>query len=211
VEGDHEIEPDRAYSARRTARMSEIEVAQESLEHAAHEHASGGVPYAKQAAIVIATLAACLALAETGAKDAQTAFLTHHIGASDTWAQYQGKSGRRATLSNTAAILSSLPTKGEPEVAKRIADALANAERMRNEPGKDGMEQLAARAHDQEHLRDHEEHRHHGLEIASGGLQLSIVLVSVSVITAMRALLVGGGLLGAVAAGYGLLAALSIF
>ncbi len=70
--------------------MSEIEVAQESLEHAAHEHASGA-PYAKQAAIVIAALAACLALTETGAKDAQTAFLAHHIGASDTWAQYQGK------------------------------------------------------------------------------------------------------------------------
>ena len=190
--------------------MSEIEVAQESLERAAHEHASGA-PYAKQAAIVIAALAACLALAETGAKDAQTAFLAHHIGASDTWAQYQGKSVRRVNHSNTAAILSSLPSKGEPEVAKRIADALINAERMRTEPGKDGMEQLAARAHDQEHLRDHEAHRHHGLEFASGGLQVSIVLVSVSIITAMRALLVGGGLLGTVAAGYGLLAAVSIF
>jgi hypothetical protein len=191
--------------------MSNIEVAQESLEHAAHEHAHGGVPYAKQAAIVIAGLAACLALCETGAKDAQTAFLTHHIGASDTWAQYQAKSGRRATQLSAAAVLSSLPTAAEPDVAKRIADALANAERMRTEPGKDGMEQLAVRAHDQEHLRDHQEHRHHGLEIASGGLQLSIVLVSVSVITAMPALLIGGGLLGAAAAVYGLLAAISVF
>jgi hypothetical protein len=191
--------------------MSNIEVAQESLEHAAHEHAHGGVPYAKQAAIVIAGLAACLALCETGAKDAQTAFLTHHIGASDTWAQYQAKSGRRATLLSAAAVLSSLPTAAEPDVAKRIADALANAERMRTEPGKDGMEQLAVRAHGQEHLRDHEEHRHHGLEIASGGLQLSIVLVSVSVITAMPALLIGGGLLGAAAAVYGLLAGISVF
>jgi hypothetical protein len=191
--------------------MSEIEVAQESMEHAAHAHAHGGVPHAKQAAIVIAILAACLAICETGAKDAQTAFLTHHIGASDTWAQYQGKSGRRTSQLTTAAVLSSLPNAAAPEVAKRIADAQATAERLRNEPGKDGMDQLAARAHDQEHVRDHEAHRHHGLEFGSGGLQLAIVLVSVSVITSMRALLIGGGALGAVAAVYGLLAGISAF
>jgi Domain of unknown function (DUF4337) len=73
------------------------------------------------------------------------------------------------------------------------------------------MDQLAALAHDQEHVRDHEEHRHHRLEIASGGLQLSIVLVSVSIVTGVGALLVGGGLLGAAAAIYGLLAAISAF
>jgi len=189
--------------------MSEIEMAQESLEHAAHEHAHGGVPHAKKAAILIAMLAACLAVCETAAKDAQTAVLTHHIAASDTWAQYQGKSGRRATFNATADILSSLPGAADPAVAKRIADTIANAERIRSEPGKDGMDQLAALAHDQEHARDHEEHRHHGLEIASGGLQLSIVLVSVSVVTGVSVLLIGGGLLGAAAAVYGLLAAIS--
>jgi len=81
---------------------------------------------------------------------------------------------------------------------------------MQSEPGKDGMEQLAVRAHDQEHVRDHEQHRHHGLEIASGGLQLSIVLVSVSVVTGIGAFLVGGGLLGVAAAVYGLLASFSV-
>ncbi len=189
--------------------MSELEVAQESLEHAAHEHAHGGVSYAKQAAIVIAVMAASLAVCETGAKDAQTAFLTHHIGASNTWAQYQAKSVRRAGQLTTVAILASLPA--EPGIAKRTEDALATAERLRNEPGQDGMEQLAGRAHDQEHLRDHEQHRHHGLEIASGALQLSIVLVSVSIVTGFRALMFGGGLLGAAAAAYGLLAGVSAF
>ena len=190
--------------------MSEMEMAQEGLEHAADEHAHGGVPHAKKAAIVIAGLAVCLAICETAAKDAQTAFLTHHVAASDIWAQYQGKSGRRATLDATVDILSSLPDASGPAVAKRIADAHADADRMRSEPGKDGMEQLAAHAQDQEHDRDHEGHRHHGLEIASGGLQLSIVLVSVSVVTGMVALLIGGGLLGAAAAAYGLLASFSI-
>ena len=53
---------------------------------------------------------------------------------------------------------------------------------MRSEPGADGMEQLAEKAHEQEHLRDHEMHRTHELEIASGGLQISIVLASISVV-----------------------------
>ena len=183
-------------------RLSEIEMAQESLEHEALEHAHGTVPHAKKAAIVIATLAACLAICETAAKDAQTAVLTQHIAASDTWGQYQGKSGRRATLNATVAILSSLPDASDPAVAKRIAEAGANADRVQSEPGKDGMEQLA--------VRDHEQHRHHGLEIASGGLQLSIVLVSVSVVTGIGAFLVGGGLLGVAAAVYGLLASFSV-
>ena len=190
--------------------MSELELAQESLERAAHEHEKGGVPHAKKAAIVIATLAACLAICETAAKDAQTAFLTNHIAASDIWAQYQAKSGRWVTLKATADIISSLPEASGPEVSKRIADAHAGADRMQSEPGKDGMEQLATRAHDREHERDHEGHRHHGLEIASGGLQLAIVLASVSVVTGMVALLIGGSFLGGAAAVYGLLASFSI-
>lgn len=190
--------------------MSQIEVAQESLEQATHAHAHGGVPHAKKAAIIIATLASCLALCETAAKNAQTQFLAQHIAASNTWAQYQSKSGRRVTLTSTAAVLSSLPNAAEPDIAKRIADAQADARRMRSEPGADGMEQLAARATALEHDRDHAEHRHHGLEMASGALQLSIVLVSVSVITGTAALLVGGAALGVMAAFYGLLAAFAV-
>ena len=190
--------------------MSELEMAHEGLEHATEAHEHGVVPHAKRAALVIAVLAACLAVCETGAKDAQTAFLTHHIAASDTWTQYQAKSGRLTTLSATADVLASLPDAASPGVAKRIADATAGAARMRSEPGGDGMEQLAARAHDLEHMRDHDGHRHHGLEIASGGLQLAIVLASVSVVTGFVSLLYGGGALGLVAVAYGLLANFSL-
>jgi hypothetical protein len=81
---------------------------------------------------------------------------------------------------------------------------------MRTEPGKDGMEQLAAKATEREHERDHEGHRYHGLEVASGGLQLAIVLASVSVITSLLPLLVGAGLLGVASAGYAALAWLAL-
>lgn len=160
-----------------------MEFAQEKLEHAAHEHARTG-SQARVAAVIIAALAGALAIAEFGAKDAQTAYLSHHIAASDTWNQYQAKAARRVTYAGTADLLESLPTASDPAVQKRIEAARANAERMRSEPGSDGMEQLAARAGAREHERDHEGHRYHGLEVASGGLQLAIVLASISIVTA---------------------------
>src|SRR5580698_2032535 len=152
--------------------MSEFEHAQEHLEHAAHEHAGHGGTSHSRAAVIIAILAAALALTEFVAKDAQTGYLTNHIAASDTWAQYQAKSVRRVVLTSEAEVLESLSTT-DPVIKKRIADARENAERMASEPGADGMAQLAEKAHDQERERDHEMRRNHILEIASGGLQIA--------------------------------------
>ena len=202
------------------------ETALEHLEHAAHH---GVAPGGKRAAVIIAALAAGLAVCETAAKDAQTQFLSNHISASNTWAQYQAKSIRRTILlqaadaaDNMMAFREAYPNSAEQsdsngEQARRlnernrIAGIRADADRMRSEPGKDGMEQLSEAAHRLEHVRDHEDHRHHGLEIGSGGLQLSIVLVSVSVVTGVGMLMAGGGILGLLSAAYGLAAGLSLF
>src|SRR5271165_1927518 len=104
----------------------EFEHAQEHLEHAAHEHS--GTAHTR-AAIIIGVMAAALAITEFAAKDAQTSYLTNHIAASDTWAQYQAKSVRRTVLSSEAELLESLSTT-DPVIKKRIADAQANADRM---------------------------------------------------------------------------------
>jgi hypothetical protein len=116
-----------------------------------------------RAAILIGIMAAALALTEFAAKDAQTGYLTNHIAASDTWAQYQAKSVRRAIFTAEAEVLGSLSTSADAAIKKRIADALANADRMHSEPGADGMEQLSEKAHEQEHVRDHQMHRTHGI------------------------------------------------
>ena len=71
---------------------------------------------------------------------------------------------------------------------------------MRDEPGKDGMKQLAEQAERRKKERDHAFHRYHFYEYASGALQISIVLASVSVVTRMRPLTIGAGVIG-VAAG----------
>jgi hypothetical protein len=181
----------------------EFEHAQEHLEHSTHGKGH------TRAALVIAIMAAALALMEFAAKDAQTNYLTNHIAASDTWAQYQAKSVRRTVLTSEAELLQSLPAATEPAVKQRIADALANAARMRSEPGADGMEQLAEKAHTQEHVRDHEMHRTHSLELASGGLQISIVLASISVLIELPVFMMTAGILGFASVLYGLLTALS--
>ncbi len=180
----------------------------EHIEHAAHGHEIA--PAARRAAIIIAVLAAALAITEFAAKGAQVAYLTDHIAASDTWTQYQAKAVRRTTYDEMAGVLGSLPNAAEAEVQKRAATARAAADRMRSEPGADGMEQLAARAHELEHERDHALHRTHGLETASGGLQIAIVLASISVVTGARMLMTGGIVLGLASALYALLASQSL-
>jgi hypothetical protein len=186
----------------------EFEHAQEHLEHAAHEH--GGSTSHTRAAIIIGIMAAVLAIAEFAAKDAQTDYLTNHIAASDTWAQYQAKSVRRTILTAEADLLESIPASSDPAVKKRIADARSNADRMRSEPGADGMEQLAEKAHDQEHERDHAMHRNHILEIGSGGLQIAIVLASISVVINLPAFMLVSVLVGGASAIYALLGGFSL-
>jgi hypothetical protein len=185
----------------------EFEQAHEHLEHAAHGHSGKGHA---RTAVIIAVMAAALALTEFAAKDAQTSYLTNHIAASDTWAQYQAKAARRTVLTSEAEVLQSLPASTDPAVQKRIADSVASAARMRSEPGSDGMDQLAEKAKEQEHLRDHAMHRTHGLEIASGGLQISIVLASISVVIDLPLFMMASVLLGLVSAIYALVGGFSL-
>jgi Domain of unknown function (DUF4337) len=186
----------------------EFEQAHEHLEHAANGHEGKGHT---RAAVIIAIMAAALALTEFAAKDAQTNYLTNHIAATNTWAQYEAKAVRRTVLTSEAELLRSLPSTTDSTIQKRIADAKANADRMRSEPGADGMEQLTEKAHAQEHLRDHEMHRTHTLEIASGGLQIAIVLASVSVVIDLPLFMIASITLGILSAIYGLLGGFSLF
>lgn len=186
----------------------EFEQAHESLEHAVEGHERGHGN--RRAAIIIAVMAALLALIEFAEKDAQTNYIANHIVASDTWAQYQAKSIRRTVLTAEADELESDPrATNDLAIQARISAARARAQRMLSDPGADGMQQLAQRAHAIEHLRDHELHRKDTLEVASGGLQIAIVLASISVALDLPLLMLGSILLGFAAAAYGLYGGLS--
>ena len=179
------------------------ETAAEQIHEAHHEHGATD-PWPRRMAVVVSFLAASLALAGLGAKSSQTAYLTHHIAASDTWNFYQAKNLRANLRDSQATILESLPTSNDPEVRKRIEVARAENARMRDEPGSgDGMKQLKEKAAHEEHVRDIAFHAYHGYEYTTGVLEIAIVLASVSVVTRIRTLGVVAGAMGVVACVYG--------
>ncbi len=175
--------------------------AMEKAHETIHEHASHSDPWARGVAILVSVLAAVLAITEIGGKQAQNAYLTHHIALSNDWAFYQAKNLRAAMRNAEADLLASLPNAADPAIQARIRTANEYAARMRDDPqGGEGMKQLAAAAQQQETVRDEAEHRYHSYEYAVGALEIAIVLASVSVVTRIRTLTFGAAAIGALAA-----------
>jgi hypothetical protein len=184
-----------------------VEMAQETFEHAHHEaERKGGEGRARTVAVLTAVLAAALALAEMGEKGAQNEYLTHHIALSDDYNYYQAKRIREQVLVSDADVLASLPQTDETRA--RVSDMRAEAQRLQYDPkGGEGWKQLLDRANRQRDARDEQFHRYHHFELVTGALQIAIVLASVSIVTRVGALAVGGAVLGAIAAIFGLLVA----
>ncbi|MSP00126.1 MAG: DUF4337 family protein [Acetobacteraceae bacterium] len=189
--------------------VNPAETAHEQIHEAHHAHGDSD-PWPRRMAVVVSCLAASLALAGVGAKSSQTAYLTHHISASDTWNFYQAKNLRAVLRNSQASTMEALPSADTPTVQERIKAARAEEARMRDEPrtadgkGGDGMKQLRAKAVHEEHDRDHAFHLYHGYEYTAGVLEISIVLASVSVVTRMRPLGIAAGVIGLLASCYGL-------
>lgn len=191
--------------------MEPAELGKEHIEQVEHHAGGHGESGARRVAVLIAVLAAVLAMAEMGEKSSQNDYLTHHILASDSWAFFQAKNVRSTVQHTAAEVMESLPTSADPAVHQRIELARAEAARLRDDPVKgDGSTQIAERAHEEEHLRDHAFHRYHLFEAVVGALQISIVLSSVSVVTRVVALAYGAAAIGAVAALFGLATAVGL-
>jgi hypothetical protein len=177
-----------------------------------HEHTPHGDPWAKRVALLVSVLAAVLALAGIGEKSSQNAYLTDHVALSDTWAFYQAKNVRSVVRTSEANVMASQPNAQDPKVAAAINDARQYAAQMRDDPkGGEGMKQLVVKAKDMEAERDEAFHRYHHYEIAVGGLEIAIVLASVSVVTGMRALTYAAAVAGSTAAVWSLAVAMRWF
>ena len=176
----------------------------ESIEksvEAVHERAEHGDGWARGVAVLVSVLAAALALTGIAEKSSQNEYLSAHIAVSDDWSFYQAKNQRLTIRGSEASILQSLPNAGDPEIQARIKAAQDYVARAKDDPkGNDGMKQLAERAGEREHERDHALHRYHRYELAAGALELAIVLASVSVVIRNRPLTYGAGALGLVGA-----------
>ncbi len=164
-----------------------------------HAHVEGGN---KKIAILIAVLAAFLALSETAGKSAQTNYLTLNIEASNLWAFFQAKTIRGTTV-RTAAEAMEVELAGVTDEAarqrltKRIESWKQTVARYDSEPEtNEGRKELAARAKAAEAQRDIAAARDDKFDIASGLIQIAIVISSAAIITGVGLLAVTGGLLG---------------
>ncbi len=154
--------------------MDNVDIAQESLEHAHHAPPAG----TRRAAILVAILASVAVIIEMSANDAQTAYLARTITASDLWNEYQAKSVRRTIFAEAADAMT-----GSGAASALIVHARAEAARMADEPNGSGMTQLAAKAHAEEHARDRALHLHERLERSVRVLQIAIVLTGLYLAT----------------------------
>lgn len=189
--------------------MDNAELARESLERA-HETSQGHHSTdMTRVAVMISVLAAALALSEMGEKASQNEYLTHHVALSDAYAYYQARTIRGNVLTSEASVLESLPgAAGDPAIQKKIATARGQIERMNDDPkAGEGRKQLLEKAKVLTEQRDHAFHLYHQYEMVVGALQIAIVLASVSVVTRIRSLTAGAGLIGGGAIVYGLLVA----
>ena len=157
----------------------------------------------KRIALLIAVLALCLALVETGAKSAQTEALTRNVEAANLWSFFQARTIRQTTVRTAA-------EQAELEKA-RLTDAAAlagleaqqkawrdTAARWESEPQTgEGRRELTQRAQAAEHARDRNMAQYHLYEYSAALFQVAIVVASSSIITGVPLLAFAGIALGA--------------
>ncbi len=157
--------------------------AHETQEHIEQAHHRSN----KRAAILIASLAALLAIAEMAGKHAQTASIAHNIEASDLWAFYQAKTIRSTVLRTAIEAVELNPAEdatAQEARQKRLAAWHSTVERYESDPAtKEGRKELAERAKLTGELRDRTLGAYHDFEYSSAAFQLAIVMASAAVIT----------------------------
>jgi hypothetical protein len=168
-------------------------------------------PTNKRIGIAIAIMAGALAFTEMAGRNAATDVVRETIEASDTWAFYQAKTIRAAMLRADAEALqvttASFPQGSRPgEAAKTIADWEATAAREDSEPSTgEGRKELAAKAQAIEKHRDDRDAAKDTYELASGALELGILLASSAIVTGVYWLAIIGGGFGAIGSVLGVL------
>ena len=156
-------------------------------------------PSNKKIALLISILALLLAISETMSKAYQTEVLTKQIEASNLWSFFQAKTIRSTATKLTIETTQLTGKVSDPKTAAALEKWDAAAKRFDSEPETgEGRKELAAKAKQAEATRDLYMHKYHFLEIASGILQVAIVLASATIITGVSLLSVLAGGLGVI-------------
>lgn len=180
--------------------------AHENLEHA--EHAEHAAHSNKKIALLIAVLALFLAFSETLGKSAQTTAITYNVATNDLWSFFQAKTIRMTVVTTaTEQAQAEADRTTDPDAKARLLKLIdgwkKTAARYNDEPETgEGRKQLAERAKEAEEKRELALARYHQFEFASAAFQISIVLASAQVITAIAALGWLSGLGGVIGLGF---------
>lgn len=174
----------------------------EHVQHAAHhpEEDGDGGGFATQAALLVAILAAFLAVATFKANEAVKDAIQEQTKISDTHATLQTERTQYIILElNRAQLAASVVSlaRSDPNSAKSLlndANSL-DATATKLQPV---VAHLEAQSKDQTKDVNHSNDQHLLYELAVVGLQIGIVLASVSIIVKRRWLMYGGGIAGVV-------------
>ena len=178
----------------------------------ADEHSDGAVNQQKnRSALTISIFAMVLAISSLGGSNAGKDITQENILAANSYAFYQAKSIRQTALKVAAADMElqllrepAMNAAAKEATQKKIEDYKKTIDRYESEPEtKEGKKELLARAKEHEAVRDHAIRQDPWFDYAEGGLQIAIVLLSVSIIGSLPALYFAGlglGLLGTLSA-----------
>jgi len=153
--------------------------------------------------IYLGVIAMLLAIASLGGSNAMKVMLSANIQASDTYGFYQSRNIRQTMFQLTAEQLERdlLAQPDMPEAAKaKIEEAIkrykTRVERYETDPATgEGKKELLAKAKEWEAMRDRATERDPNFDFAEALFQIAIVLGSVSIVAASRALVkLSGGL-----------------
>jgi len=153
--------------------------------------------------IYLGVIAMLLAITSLGGSNATKVMLSANIQASDTYGFYQSRNIRQTMFQLTAEQLERdlLAQPDMPEAAKtKIQEAIkryqGRVERYESDPATgEGKKELLAKAKEWETKRDHAAERDPNFDFAEALFQIAIVLGSVSIVAASRALIkLSGGI-----------------
>ena len=167
-----------------------------------HGHHEGGNT---KVALLISVLALFLSFSEMLGKHAEKTYIASNIDANNIWAFFQAKTIRRSLVQNLGELIE-IEAVGVTDEARKAAIAKQLdtwkklSARLQSEPDtNEGRAELMARAQAAEKKRDLYNIKHEGFEIASGALQVAIVLASAMIITGVVYLAYAAGALGVIA------------
>lgn len=157
----------------------------------------------KKIALIIAILALFLAISETLSKSYQTEVLMKQIEASNLWSFFQAKSIRLTTTKiahEAFEIVTTGLSKEGTALRNKWADEIQRYES--DDATKEGKREILERARLAEEERDLFSKKYRLMEIATGLLQVAIVLASASIITGVVTLLWASAGLGFISLGF---------